>query len=49
VPFMLFVLVFEPRGHVINICCLKHLDVCKLTRLLFISVIVLFCLPHFLK
>jgi hypothetical protein len=19
----------EPRGYVINICCLKHLDVCK--------------------
>jgi hypothetical protein len=24
-----FVLVFEPRGHVINFCYLKHFDVCK--------------------
>jgi hypothetical protein len=30
VPFMFFVLAFEPRDYVINICCLKHLDVCKL-------------------
>jgi hypothetical protein len=36
VPFMLFVLVFEPRGHVINICYLKHLNICKLKNLLFV-------------
>jgi hypothetical protein len=48
VPFMLLVLVFEPRGYVINICCLKHLEVCKLKYFLFISAIVLFCLPAFL-
>jgi hypothetical protein len=39
---------FEPRGYVINICCLKHLDVCKLKCSLFISAIVLLCLPAFL-
>jgi hypothetical protein len=44
-----FVLALEPRGYVIKICCLKHLNVCKLKRSLFISVVVLFCLPHFLR
>jgi hypothetical protein len=48
VPFMFFVLVFGPSGHVINICCLKRLVVCEFKRLLFISAIALFCLPHFL-
>jgi hypothetical protein len=45
VPHMFFVLAFEPRGYVIHICCLKGLDVCKLKHLLFISTVVLFCLP----
>jgi hypothetical protein len=45
---MFLVLVFEPRGYVINICCLKHLEVCNLKYSLFISTIVLFCLPAFL-
>jgi hypothetical protein len=49
VPFMFFVLPFEPRGYVINIFCLKHLDVYKWKHLLFISVAVLFCFPHFLR
>jgi hypothetical protein len=40
-----FVLVFGPSGHVINICRLKHLDV-KLKHLLFILAVVLFCLPR---
>jgi hypothetical protein len=43
------VLAFEPRGYVINIYCLKHLDICKLKHLLLISVVVLLCLPHFLR
>jgi hypothetical protein len=30
------VLALEPRGYVINICYLKHLDVCELKHLLFI-------------
>jgi hypothetical protein len=30
VPFMFLMLAFEPRDYVINICYLKHLDVCKL-------------------
>jgi hypothetical protein len=47
-PFMFLVLVFKSRGYVKNICCLKHLDVCKLKYSLFISSIVLFCLPRFL-
>jgi hypothetical protein len=47
--FMSFVLAFEPRGCVMNICCLEHLDVCKLKHLLFISAAVLFCLPHYLR
>jgi hypothetical protein len=41
---MFFVLVFEPRGYVMNTCHLKHLDVCKLEHLLFITAAVLFCL-----
>jgi hypothetical protein len=40
-----FVLVFGPSGHVINICRLKHLDA-KLKRLLFISAVVMFCFPR---
>jgi hypothetical protein len=48
-PFMFFVLAFEPRGYVMNICCLKHLDVYKLKHLLFISAAVSFCLPYFLR
>jgi hypothetical protein len=48
VPFMFFVLAFEPRGYVINTCCLKHLDVCELKHLLFILAVVPFCLPVFL-
>jgi hypothetical protein len=47
-PFMFLVLTFEPRGYVINSCCLKHLDVCKLKYSLFISTNVLFCLHYFL-
>jgi hypothetical protein len=47
-PLMFLVLAFEPRGYVINIYCLKHLDVCKLKYSLFVSTIVLFCLPAFL-
>jgi hypothetical protein len=47
VPFMFFVLVFGPSGLLIYICCLKHLDACESKRLLFISAIALFCLPHF--
>jgi hypothetical protein len=43
-----FVLVFGPSGHVINIFYLKHLDACKSKRLLFVSAIALFCLSHFL-
>jgi hypothetical protein len=46
VPF--FVLAFEPRGYVINICCLKRLEVCELKHLLLISAAVLFCLSVFL-
>jgi hypothetical protein len=38
------VLAFDPRGDVTNTCYLKHLDVCKLKRLLFILAAVLFCL-----
>jgi hypothetical protein len=50
VPFMLFyVRIQATRLYVINICCLKHLDVCKLEYLLFISIAVLFCLSRFLK
>jgi hypothetical protein len=48
VPFMFLLLVFEPRGCVINVCRLKHLGVCKLKCLLFISAIALFFLPTFL-
>jgi hypothetical protein len=48
VPFMFLVLAFEPHDYVMNICCLTHLDVCTLKYLLFISAIVLFCLPIFL-
>jgi hypothetical protein len=48
VPFMFLVLTFEPRGYVINSCCLKHLDVCKLKYSLFILAAVLLCLPIFL-
>jgi hypothetical protein len=47
-PFMFLVLTFELRGYVINSCCLKHLDICKLNYSLFILAIVLFCLPIFL-
>jgi hypothetical protein len=46
--FVLFMLAFKPRDYVINICCLKHLNVCKLKQLSFISTVVLFCLPYFL-
>jgi hypothetical protein len=35
----------ERRDRVMNICCLKHLDVRKSKHLLFISAVVLFCLP----
>jgi hypothetical protein len=50
VPFMLFcVRIRATRLYVINICCLKHLDVCKLKHLLFISIAMLFCLSHFLR
>jgi hypothetical protein len=45
-PLSFFGLVFGLSGHVINICRLKHLDVCKLKCLLFISAVVLFCLPR---
>jgi hypothetical protein len=45
---MFLVFAFELHGYVINICCLKHLDVCKLKYSLFISIIVLVCLPSFL-
>jgi hypothetical protein len=45
---MFLVLEFEPRGYVINSCFLKHLDVYKLKYSLFISTMVLFCLPAFL-
>jgi hypothetical protein len=48
-PFMFLVLTFEPRDYVINSCCLKHLDVCKLKYSLFISTVVLFCPPYFLR
>jgi hypothetical protein len=47
-PIMFLVLAFEPRGYVINICCFKHLNVCKSKYSLFISTIVLFWLPYFL-
>jgi hypothetical protein len=43
--FIFFVLASERRGYVMNIFCLKHLNVCKLKHLLFISASVLFCLP----
>jgi hypothetical protein len=46
--FYVFVLVFGPSGHVINNCCLKHLDICKLKHLLFTSTAVLFCHYRFL-
>jgi hypothetical protein len=50
VPFMLFcVRIRATRLYVINICCLKHLDVCKLKHLLFISIVVVFCLSQFLR
>jgi hypothetical protein len=49
VPFMFFVLAFEPRDYVMNTCCLKHLDVCELKHLLFILAAMLFCLPRFLR
>jgi hypothetical protein len=48
VPFMLFcVRIRATRLCVINIFCLKHLDVCKLKYLLFISIAMLFCLSLF--
>jgi hypothetical protein len=48
VPCMFLMLAFESRDYVINICCLKHLDICKLKCSLFISATVLFCLSAFL-
>jgi hypothetical protein len=49
VPFMLFLLAFESRSCVINVCCLEYLDVYKLKHLSFISTVVLFYLPRFLR
>jgi hypothetical protein len=46
-PFMFLVLTFEPHDYVINNCCLKYLDVCKLKYSLFILAAMLFCLPIF--
>jgi hypothetical protein len=49
-PFMLFYVRTQATPlYVINICCLKHFDVCKLEYLLFISIAVLFCLSRFLR